>query len=198
LGILLLIALYFLGRPFLQPSEDQPSTRISDASATAENPASSAGTPRRVTVQDQADGAVEKPAGDVQETRRLGELEELDGGIKRSTAGLLYTPGSQEGHRLEHVLRHDNDIPSRPGKHGVFDGDDSDLLAVIDEAYLLVREGSPRVQSQREGRRTVHNVDIGRRIGFVGGQDGARDGNPSATHVRLVLEEDRLITAFPY
>jgi hypothetical protein len=129
---------------------------------------------------------------------RLGQLTDLGNGVQRSTAGLVYAPGSQEGHRLKHVMRHDNDQPSRPGLHGVFDGDADDLLAVIDEAYLLVRAGSPQVQSRREGDRMVHEVDLQRRIGFVGGQQGRRLGNPPATQVRLVLENDRVITAFPF
>jgi hypothetical protein len=129
---------------------------------------------------------------------RLGQLTDQGNGVLRSTAGLLYTPGSQEGHRLKHVLRHDNDQPSRPGPHGVFDGDADDLLAVIDEAYLLVKAGSPQIESRQEGQRMVHEVNLGRRIGFVGGQQGRRQGHPPATRVRLVLEEDRVITAFPF
>jgi hypothetical protein len=42
------------------------------------------------------------------------------------------------------------------------------------------------------------SADLRRRIGFVGGQQGWRQGNPPATHVRLVLEDDRVITAFPF
>jgi hypothetical protein len=129
---------------------------------------------------------------------RLGQLTDLGEGVLRSTAGLLYTPGSQEGHRLKHVLRHAADQPTRPGLHGVFDGDADAALAVIDEAYLLVKTRSPQVQSRQQGVRTVHEVDLGRRIGFVGGQEGRRRGNPPATQVRLVLEEDRVITAFPF
>ena len=129
---------------------------------------------------------------------QLGQLTDLGNGVQRSSAGLLYTPGSQEGHRLKHVLRHAADQPTRPGLHGVFDGDADAALAVIDEAYLLVKAGSPQVQSRQQGVRTVHEVDLGRRIGFVGGQEGRRRGNPPATQVRLVLEEDRVITAFPF
>jgi hypothetical protein len=132
------------------------------------------------------------------EEPELGQLSDLGNGVLRSTAGLLYTPGSQEGHRLKHILRHAADQPTRPGLHGVFDGDADDALAVIDEAYLLVKAGSPQVQSRQQGVRTVHEVDLRRRIGFVGGQEGRRQGNPPATQVRLVLEEDRLITAFPF
>jgi hypothetical protein len=122
---------------------------------------------------------------------QLGQLTDLGEGVLRSTAGLLYTPGSQEGHRLKHVLRHAADQPTRPGLHGVFDGDADDALAVIDQAYLLVKTRSPQVQSRQQGVRMVHEVDLRRKIGFVGGQEGRRRGNPPATHVRLVLEEDR-------
>ena len=128
----------------------------------------------------------------------LGELTEVGKDTWVSTAGLRYTPGSQEGHRLKHVMRHDNDLPDRPGKHGVFDGDQQTLLAVLDEAYGLIKEDSRQVRSNREGDRTVYEVDMQRRIGFVGGRDGKRDGNPPAQHIRLVLEDDRVITAFPY
>ncbi|MCH5373093.1 MAG: hypothetical protein JJ992_03890 [Planctomycetes bacterium] len=69
---------------------------------------------------------------------------------------------------------------------------------MIDEAYLLVKRRSPQVQSRREQGRMVYDVDLKRRIGFIGGQEGRRKGNPPATHVRLVLEDDRVITAFPY
>lgn len=170
LVILLLAAWYLVGRPMLV----EPGTGPQPA------PAPSA--------ESSADSA--EPG--------LGQLTDQGNGLLRSTAGLLYAPGSQEGHRLKHVLRHDNDQPSRPGLHGVFDGDADDLLAVIDEAYLLVQAGSRQVKSRQERQRMVHDVDLRRRIGFVGGREGRRQGNPPATRVRLVLEDDRVITAFPF
>ena len=40
-------------------------------------------------------------------------MEQLPGDVRRSPAGLLYKPGSREGHRLKHVMRHLDDIPDR-------------------------------------------------------------------------------------
>ncbi len=131
-------------------------------------------------------------------SKRLGQLTDVDGGVKVSTAGLRYTPGSAEGHRLRHVLRHTSDQPDRPGLHGVFDGAADGALAAIDEAYLLTKRGGPRVKTQRQGPRTVYEVDLARRIGYLGGQVGQRQGHPPASHIRLVLEGDRVITAFPF
>ena len=131
-------------------------------------------------------------------SQRLGQLTDVGGGVKVSTAGLRYTPGSEEGHRLQHVLRHTSDQPGRPGLHGVFDGAADGALAAIDEAYLLTKRGGPRVKTQRQGSRTVYEIDLARRIGYLGGQVGQRQGHPPATHVRLVLESDRVITAFPF
>ena len=54
-----------------------------------------------------------------------------------------------------------------------------------------------RSQQEREGRRTVFTVNLGRVVGFVGGQTGKRRNNPAVTHVRLVLEGVNVITAFP-
>jgi hypothetical protein len=45
--------------------------------------------------------------------------------------------------------------------------------------------------------RTIYTVDLGKRIGFIGGQDGGRRRNPMARRVRLVLEGKRVITAYP-
>ncbi len=54
-----------------------------------------------------------------------------------------------------------------------------------------------RTDIKRDGERIIYTVDLGRRIGYVGGQSGNRKGRPAARHMKLVLIEDRLITAFP-
>lgn len=113
-----------------------------------------------------------------------------------SPAGLLYVPGSQEGHRLKHVERHIADDPGRPGSHGVFDGGMADALATIDKAYRKAQTGT-QTSKQEEGGRTIYTVDMGGRVGYVGGRDGRRRKNPMARRVRLVLERNRVITAYP-
>lgn len=45
--------------------------------------------------------------------------------------------------------------------------------------------------------RTIYQVDMGGRVGFVGGREGERKGNPIARRVLLVLEGNRVITAYP-
>tara|TARA_R110002049_G_scaffold27321_2_gene94334 strand:- start:602942 stop:603871 length:930 start_codon:yes stop_codon:yes gene_type:complete len=125
-----------------------------------------------------------------------GLLKEI--GSKRyvSPAGLLYTPGSAEGHRLEHLRRHTKDQPSRPGNHGVFDGDMAGALKTIDKAYQRAKKGQRTTKSVDDGR-TIYTVDMGSRVGFVGGRDGGRKRNPMARRVRLILEGTRVITAYP-
>ncbi|MEO1618579.1 MAG: hypothetical protein AAFV88_22205 [Planctomycetota bacterium] len=113
-----------------------------------------------------------------------------------SPEGLLYGPGSQEGHRLEHLRRHVSDMPSRSGKHGVFDGGMEGALETIDTAYARAKKNQ-RTTKQVGGNRTVYTVDMGRRIGYVGGRDGNRKRKPMARRVRLVLEGKKVITAFP-
>ncbi len=141
------------------------------------------------------------PAGDTASTvadLELGQLRDLGRDVKMSAAGLVYAPGSAEGHRLDHVLRHSRDDPDRPGSHGVFDGGREGTLAVIDEAYLLTKEGGgAAVKTERDGNRTVYTVSMGRPIGFVGGSVGRRQDNPKTTRVRLVLEGVKIITAYP-
>ncbi len=125
-----------------------------------------------------------------------GELTEIAPGVFESTAGLVYKPGSREGHRIDHVLRHAEDAPERP-IHGVFDGGRDEIFAVLDEAWSIARQRGPPVKIERNGQRTTYTIDMGRRVGYVGGGAGLRNGYPAASHIRLVLEDRDVITAFP-
>ena len=125
-----------------------------------------------------------------------GLLKEIGPERYLSPEGLLYTPGSAEGHRLEHLRRHTKDQPSRPGSHGVFDGDMTGALKTVDRAYLRAKKGQRTTKSVDDGR-TIYTVDMGGRVGYVGGRDGNRRRKPMARRVRLVLEGTRVITAYP-
>lgn len=113
-----------------------------------------------------------------------------------SPAGLLYTRGSQEGHRLKHLERHIEDDPSRPGSHGVFDGGMEGALAAIDLAYTRAKSGVKTTVEEEDGR-TIYTVDLGKRIGYIGGSEGRRRKNPMARRLRLVVDQNRVITAYP-
>ena len=130
------------------------------------------------------------------ETLLHGLLHEISNDQYLSPAGLIYGPGSAEGHRLDHLQRHVKDQPKRPGKHGVFDGGMQGALKTIDDAYQRAQK-QQRTTKTVDRNRTIYTVDLGKRIGFVGGQDGGRRRNPMARRVRLVLEGKRVITAYP-
>ena len=94
-------------------------------------------------------------------------------------------------------MAHAKDKPDRQGQHGVFDSDDvTEIVALVDEAYLQAQAGRD-TRVQREEERTVYDVNLRRRIGYIGGTSGKRRNHPPAKHLRLVVEGDRLITAFP-
>lgn len=126
-----------------------------------------------------------------------GVLTEIGRDTYRSAAGLRYTRGSQHGTRLAHVMSHTRDDPNREGQHGVFDARDSaTVVRLVDEAYEKALAGEV-TKSEREGDQTVYTIDMGRRVGYVGGESGNRRGKPPARHIRLVVQGDRFITAFP-
>ncbi len=126
-----------------------------------------------------------------------GELREIRNNVFESTAGLRYVSGSADGHRLKHVMQHAKDDLTKP-KHGVFEGDRDQILAVIDEAYEKTKKGDKGVRKSEEGARTVYTVNLGRKIGYVGGSSGERSGNPECRYVQLVLEDENVvITAYP-
>jgi len=135
-------------------------------------------------------------ATDADDELLYGILVDQGGERYVSPAGLLYTPGSQEGHRLRHLERHVVDDPDRPGSHGVFDGGMAGALRTIDRAYTKAKTGVQTSTTQEDGR-TIHTVDLAARVGYVGGSEGRRRKNPMARRVRLVLERNRVITAFP-
>ncbi len=135
------------------------------------------------------------------DTSAPGELEKVfrSGGRETyvSAAGLRYTSGSQQGHRLKHLMAHAEDKPNRPGQHGVFDSNDvAEVVALVDEAYLQAQSGRD-TRTQQEDERIVYEVNLRRRIGYVGGTSGKRKNHPAAKHLRLVIQGDRVITAFP-
>jgi len=115
-----------------------------------------------------------------------------------SPAGLRYTRGSEEGHRLKHLAKHLEDQPNRPGKHGVFEGDLLQVLRWLDDAFERAKRGAKGTSQSAEDRRTIYEVNFDQAIGYIGGRDGKRSGNPSAKRVRLVVEGNRVITAFPF
>ncbi|WP_153557048.1 hypothetical protein [Roseimaritima sediminicola] len=129
--------------------------------------------------------------------RTFGYLRTIGPDRYLSPGGIVYGPGSQEGHRLDHLARHLRDQPNRPGPHGVFAGDMPTVLRLLDEAYRRSQQRSPAVSTRVDRDRTIHTVDMDREIGFVGGRQGHREGNPPARRVRMVLEGKRLITAYP-
>lgn len=130
----------------------------------------------------------------------LGKLQEVRRRVFVSTAGLTYLPGSADGHRLDHVMQHSRDEPSKR-MHGVFEGDRDAILATIDEAFLKANQGGKDVRKTQQNDRTVYTVRMNRRVGFAGGEEGARQGNPECRYVRIVLESqddvNEVISAYP-
>jgi hypothetical protein len=127
---------------------------------------------------------------------RYGLLRKVSASDYLSPAGLVYGSGSAQGHRLEHLRRHTVDDPGRSGPHGVFDGGMEGALRTIDLAYERAETGQ-RTTVKTDDNRTIYTVDLGKRVGYVGGREGQRRRHPMARRVRLVLEGNRVVTAFP-
>ncbi len=124
-------------------------------------------------------------------------LESIGGQNLKSPAGLIYSDGPRGEHRIEHVMRHADDITDRP-VHGVFDGDRVSILRVLDEAYKKVLTNSSDVDIDDSDANTVYTIDMHRRIGYEGGERGRDRKNRELKRIRLVLSGERVITAFPY
>lgn len=126
------------------------------------------------------------------------ELRKVGRDAWMSPAGLLYSGRDPEGlTRLDHVKRHTRDIPSRAGSHGVFDGDELNAFALIDEAWKKAKE--KEIEPDYRGDRAAYLVPMGRRVGYLGGRSGQSRGNPALDEILIVVdsETNRVITAYP-
>ena len=63
--------------------------------------------------------------------------------------------------------------------------------------YEKAKQGGHGVIKTEDDGRTIYTVDMGRRVGFVGGREGNRMRKPMARRVRIVLDGTRVITAYP-
>jgi len=126
------------------------------------------------------------------------QLKEVGRDRFESPAGLVYTMGARGEHRIEHVMRHAKDQPNRPA-HGVFvgGGNQDTVLQVIDDAYELVKKKSPRAKYESSRGNDKWDVDMQRKVGFDGGKKGQRNNQRSLNKVRMILDGNRVITAFP-
>jgi hypothetical protein len=127
-----------------------------------------------------------------------GFLTEIGRNRFESPAGLVYGPGSEEGHRLKHIERHLEDQPKRPGSHGVFEGDMHAFLVAIDDAYSRAKSGGKGTKKIQDEGSTIYEASFKKPIGFLGGQEGGRKRNPPLKQLRVVVRGNSLITAFPF
>ncbi len=127
-----------------------------------------------------------------------GFLTEVGSRRYESPAGLVYGPGSDEGHRLKHIARHLVDQPDRPGSHGVFKGGMKAFLVAIDDAYLRAKKGAKGTTKEEDYGSMVYVVTFEKTIGFIGGEEGGRKKNPATKKIQLVVRGSNLITAFPF
>ncbi len=116
-----------------------------------------------------------------------------------SPAGLVYGPGSEEGHRLKHIERHLKDQPNRPGSHGVFEGTMNEFLVAIDDAYTRAKRGAKGTTRRDEDNTIVYEANFTQALGYLGGTEGKRRKNPDLKRMRVVVsEKGSVITAFPF
>ena len=139
-----------------------------------------------------------KDADEADSAPLYGFLSEVGRNRYESPAGLVYGPGSEEGHRLKHIARHLEDQPNRPGSHGVFKGGMKAFLETIDEAYKRAKKGAKGTTKKEDEGSMVYEVTFEKVIGFIGGKTGGQKKNPPTKKIRLVVRGDNVITAFPF
>lgn len=133
-------------------------------------------------------------------TGRLRRVENLDGSVFfESAEGLHYTIGSDDGHRIAHVLNHNIDYPNSGSNLGVFNSESEDILDIIDDSWHRRR---PEDRVTRNDGRIQYDVPVledefGNLLdyGYIG---GAGSGD-LATHITVITEADgvSIVTSIP-
>ena len=60
------------------------------------------------------------------------------------------------------------------------------------------KQGGKGTRVENQGGRTVYTVDLGEKIGFVGGHVGERKRHPDCRYLRLVIQNNNeVVTAYP-
>ncbi len=183
-------------RPKKAPQRSDSKSSVATEPQTAPKPTASIEKSRKVESTDAAELA--SKLGVSGSDLRFGYLKEVGRERYQSPAGLVYTRGSEEGHRLKHLQRHLTDQPSRPGPHGVFKADMPQVLRWIDEAYQKASKGDRMAKTRRDEDSTIYEFTFAMPIGFVGGSEGKRKKNPPTNRLRLVVIDKNVITAFPF
>jgi hypothetical protein len=188
------------------PTNAQPGSNATAKTSDSRAPSAIATTSKKPPTPPAQTTNAAKKSSDVGEPDRqankpgptFGYLKSLGRDRYESPEGLVYAPGSEEGHRLKHVERHIVDIPDRDGSHGVFEGSMAEFLKTIDMGYKKASSKAKGTKIRDEDGMTIMEITFDKKIGFVGGSEGRRKGNPSTKRLRIVLNGDRLITAFPF
>jgi len=105
-------------------------------------------------------------------------------GYVKSPAGIIYKPGSYEGHRVLHVLqRHGSNLKGTPGHGTLFNVDGDELFQTIDDVYSSgnILEIVPR----NDGKTDIY-YQASKVIGMKG-----------ETKMKMIYEGDTFITAHP-
>ena len=101
-----------------------------------------------------------------------------------SPAGIKYTAGSSQGHRIYHVLeRHGLSQKGITGHGTLFNVDNMELFETIDDIYS---SGNLLDIVEKTDGRVYHYYEAGKTIGLNG-----------ETKLKMIFEGDTLITAYP-
>lgn len=73
-----------------------------------------------------------------------------------------------------------------------------EFLQIIDTGYTRAKNKEPGTSTETDEGRDVMNIRFSTEIGFLGGQDGKRKGNPPLKRLKIVLDKDSVITAYPF
>ncbi|MEZ6074538.1 MAG: hypothetical protein R3C56_02355 [Pirellulaceae bacterium] len=118
--------------------------------------------------------------------------------ISSPRVACAYTRGSAEGHRLKHLERPASRRPGSAWQTRRFQWRYATSPAWLDEAYTLAKRGGNGTKKNEEDGRTVYEVGFPEPVGYIGGREGRRDNHPDARHIRLVVDGNKVITAFPF
>jgi hypothetical protein len=96
-----------------------------------------------------------------------------------------------------HIYEHTENDPKKI-IHGFFDISNEDMDKLIEEITKILQEkNNKNLRSYFSGQQLIYDIDMGRKIGWIGGQRGEEMGFPTTTFIRVIMDGRMVISCYP-
>jgi hypothetical protein len=96
-----------------------------------------------------------------------------------------------------HIYEHTENDPKKP-IHGIFDISNEDVDNLLEEIKKIILENNKKIfRRYFSGQEFIYEIDMGRKIGWMGGEYGEENGFPATSLVRVIMDRGLVKSCYP-